>query len=60
MKIQRKLLTKEQKDEICKKSEYHCYQCPLNKEHENIPYCYGEIGEMESFINEYWNEEIEI
>ena len=67
MVLQRKNLTKEQKDAICKKYEHApgkctCEGCPLKKVHkeELFMYCYKYINELEEFINEYWNEEIKI
>lgn len=67
MKIPRKDLTKEQKNEICKKYydehsyTWNCKKCPLLKLHRGLfGYCYKTIDELEEFINEYWNEEVKI
>jgi hypothetical protein len=60
-KIQRKLLTEEQKKAICKSvSKYHCNTCPLMKEFDEEPMCIEDVKAMEDFIKDYWNEEIEI
>lgn len=63
MKIQRKLLTDEQKKAICKSiAEYHCNSCPLSKEYKETReiYCYAEMKDLQEFINDYWNGEIEV
>lgn len=61
MKIQRKLLTEEQKKAICKNvSKYHCNTCPLMKEFDEEQWCIEDVKAMEDFIKDYWNEEIEI
>jgi len=60
MKTQRKLLTEEQKDKICKAYGYHCYKCPIMKEFDDGYWCTIGVKEMEDFIREFWNEEIEI
>lgn len=60
-KIQRKLLTEEQKKAICKSvAKYHCNICPLMKEFDDTQMCIEDVKAMEDFIKDYWNEEIEI
>lgn len=54
-KIQRKLLTGSQRDEICEKQK-DCYKCPLNFR----GYCKNEIYLLSNAIENYWNEEIEV
>lgn len=60
MKVQRKLLTDEQKEKICKAYGYHCYKCPIMKEFDDSQRCIEDVKEMEDFIKEYWDEEIEV
>jgi hypothetical protein len=59
-KIQRKLLTEEQKKAICKSVKYHCNTCPLMKEFYEEQMCIEDVKAMEDFIKDYWNEESEI
>lgn len=60
-KIQRKLLTEEQKKAICKNvSKYHCKICPLMKEFDDAQMCIEDVKAMEDFIKDYWNEEVEV
>lgn len=59
MRIQRKLLTKEQKDAICNKysSNGDCQgNCPLTLNF----YCFGHLEAIQKQIEDFWNEEIEI
>ena len=63
MKIQRKLLTDEQKKAICKSiAKYHCDKCPLSKEYKETreEYCYIEMKDLQEYIKNYWDEEIEV
>ena len=60
MKIQRKLLSKEQKDQICNKYEDCSRGCPLKFSLFGEKTCYKQIEGVEYAIKEFWNEEIEI
>ena len=59
MTIQRKLLTTEQREEICNRYE-DCRNCPLKFNLFGEKNCYKNIGEIEVSIKEFWNGEIEI
>lgn len=62
MKIQKKLLTDEQKAIICK--THVCYNCPLRLKIKNISFssscCYQNIVSIEKDIKNFWNEEVEV
>ena len=69
MKVQRKLLTEEQKKSICE--EYMvsnnieritiCFKdCPLRITVGTNSYCINDIIKLEKITNDYWNEEIEV
>jgi len=63
MKIQRKLLTNEQRKAICDSyDDKGCGYCPLRLEFENgegwASCCW--IKQTEKEIQNYWNEEIEV
>ena len=66
MKIQRKLLTDEQKKTICEKhtkdsDEKSCLDsCPLILNIFGIEWCYKDVDGIEQAIKDYWNEEIEV
>jgi len=70
MKIQRKLLTEEQKKKLCE--EYMVYNnkdkdiiticfkdCPLRITVGTNPYCINDIIKLEKIIKDYWNGEID-
>ena len=59
-KIQRKLLTNEQKRAICRAKGYHCSKCPLELTFDDSSYCYSEVKDLEDAVQNYWNEEIKI
>ena len=59
MKIQRKLLTKEQKMKICG-NRRTCDGCPMVYEFNGIYYSCNQVKSTEQRIKHYWNEEIEI
>jgi hypothetical protein len=58
MKIQRKLLTKEQKAAICKSNT--CVDCPLLMRGVNIHGCYSRADRITQDIENFWNEEVEV
>lgn len=64
MKIQRKLLTSEQKKAICEqhKDEYDLCKndCPLFIEIDHEDYCAKTICYLEQIIKDFWNEEVEV
>lgn len=60
MKIQRKLLTEEQKKAICKSVTGRCSICPVMKEFDDARMCIEDVKAMEDFIKDYWNEEVEV
>ena len=61
-KIQRKLLTTEQREEICKANKRICHICPLAMNFRDRIYCdnlkVNTIHHIEDTIKEYWNEEV--
>lgn len=59
MKIQRKLLTTEQKYEICTKYYDNCEECPLYSKVLNH-FCIYNLDQVRNAVNEFLNEEIEI
>lgn len=62
MKIQRKLLTTEQRKEVCKANKHGCLRCPLAMNFRDRIYCdnlkVNTIQHIEDTIKEYWNKEI--
>ena len=60
MKTQRKLLTDEQKDQICEKTNYNCHDCSLAIRIYDITCCYLTVEKIEKAIMDFWNEEIEV
>ena len=71
MKIQRKLLTEEQKKKLCEeymvsdsKEEMAitiCFKdCPLRITVGTNSYCINNIIKLEQIVKDYWNEEIEV
>lgn len=57
MRVQRKLLTEEQKTKICtKQKNNYCDNCPLRLGAN----CYDDIERLQKEIDDYWNEEIEV
>ena len=60
MKVQRKLLTGEQKKEICKKYRNCEDGCPLYAWVDTDLTCWQHIAAIEQDIEDYWNEEIEV
>lgn len=63
MKTQRKLLTTEQKKEICDKyynDDKGCYICPLQTWILGRHFCIYNVDQVRFAIEDYLNEEIEI
>ena len=64
MKIQRKLLTSEQKQKICSKTDgmltSGCLECPLGIEIFGLIFCWKDINELQQRLKEYWDEEVEV
>lgn len=58
-KIQRKLLTMEQKLGICNTPQ-NCDGCPLRFKALGFDLCESDVRALEIAIKHYWNEEIEI
>lgn len=59
MKIQRKLLTKEQKEKICLNNK-SCYLCPIAIHRDDDYVCYDDIERLSDEISCFWSEEIEV
>lgn len=59
MKIRRKYLTKDQREEICKKCNHKCKVCPLAAKGFMYLSCV-DIRKAQRQIDDYWEEEIEI
>ena len=57
MKIQRKLLTGEQKEKMC---DLDCIHCKLAIDIIFFKTCYRNIAQIEKTIKDFWNEEIEV
>lgn len=66
MKLQRKLLTKEQKDSICEEYKTalsdedcpECFGCPLQLTLGELNFCYKKIDKINNEIEKFWNKEI--
>lgn len=59
MKIQRKLLTEEQKNEICNKRI--CDNCQLAfRTHTGETLCWQRVEHLKKDIDKFWNEEVDI
>lgn len=58
-KIQRKLLTKEQKMKLCG-NRRTCDGCPMVYEFNGIYYSCNQVKSTEQRIKKYWNEEVEV
>ena len=58
-KIQRKLLTEEQKNDICENNPA-CSRCPLFTTIAEQRFCWKEITQIERKIKTFWNEEVEV
>lgn len=59
-KIQRKLLTEEQKRAICRKNRNCIPNCPMVFQCGGITYSCRDVKEIEETIRNYWNEEVEV
>ena len=59
MKVQRKLLTRKQKNDICENNPA-CSRCPLFTAIAEQRFCWKEFTQIERKIKTFWNEEIEI
>ena len=57
MKVQRKLLTEEQRTKIC---DCDCLHCKLAVTIFGFKTCYRNIDQVEKTIKNFWNEEIEV
>lgn len=64
MKIQRKLLTGEQKQKICSKTDgmlsAGCLECPMAIEMFELIFCWKDIKKLQNKIDKYWNEEVTV
>ena len=64
MKTQRKLLTKRQKELICKKQGNFCTGCPLKRliryDNQEIKLCYLKLDKLTKQLEDFSNEEVEI
>lgn len=59
MKLQKKHLTQEQKDRICKFWKRNkCIYCPLTFLLYGQKHCYKEIEQVNKTIEEFWNTEL--
>ena len=59
MKIQRKLLTDEQKQYIC--DTHSCDNCPLaHRSESGVTICWKKVEQMKKDFDKYWNNEIEV
>lgn len=59
-KIQRKLLTEEQKNKLCGKYWTCIPNCPMTFQCGGITYSCRDVKEIEKTIRDYWNEEVEV
>ena len=59
-KIQRKLLTEEQKKKLCRKNLNCIPYCPMAFQCGGITYSCRDVKAIEDTIKEYWNKEIEV
>ena len=60
MLIQRKLLTSEQKKDICNEYYERCNHCPLYAKILGEHFCIYNLNQVENAIEDYLNEEIEV
>lgn len=58
MKIQRKLLTEEQKRKIC--GGRVCYDCPMAYRDDGLYHSCEKVRRTEESIRNYWDEEVEV
>ena len=58
MKVQRKLLTKEQKTWIC--DTHTCDNCPLLFKNGTLAICYERTEKLANEIKNFWNAEVDI
>lgn len=58
MKLQRKLVTHEQKMQMCDK--YQCIACPMTLKFKDTYFDCVEMQKLEQALKDYWNEEIEV
>lgn len=58
MKLQRKLVTHEQKMQMC--DEYRCLACPMTLKFKDLYFDCGEVQKLEQALKDYWNKEIEV
>lgn len=59
MKVQKKLLTKEQKQNICDQVHCECEVCPLNYKLGDKWLCHDELKELLDTIQKWWCEEVD-
>lgn len=63
IKVQRKLLTREQKEAICKQHKLcrnNGKKCPLLFAYDDDMFCYVTAEKLQQDLEDYWSEEIEL